>query len=162
MTESREGLAWPAGPIEALYDEVRRVARTTTPALPPPTPAVACVLWRGDPSGAAIEVFLVQRAYTNPFLGGFWGFPGGRVEPSDRDAVAACAREVREELAIALPEDESAYVPAGRFVTPVFSPLRFDAQYFLVKAPAGAEPDHRASREHMAGQWIAPDAFPGT
>ena len=158
MTKSREGLAWPAGAIEALYDEVRRAAHEGTPAVPSPTPAVACILWRSDPHGGGIEIFLVQRAFAHPFLGGFWGFPGGRVEPGDRDARTACAREVQEELAIALPEDPAGYVPAARFVTPVFSPLRFDAQYFLVKAPAGAAPDHTASREHRAGEWVAPHA----
>jgi endoribonuclease LACTB2 len=163
MTESREGLAWPGdapeGSIEALYDEVRRAAHDGTLPVPSPTPAVACVLWRRhEPAGSAIEVFVVQRAFTHPFLGGFWGFPGGRVEARDRDLASACAREVLEELAIVLPDDASAYVPAARFVTPVFSALRFDAQYFLVEAPPGAAPDHTASREHRAGLWIAPDA----
>ncbi|HKE18261.1 MAG TPA: MBL fold metallo-hydrolase [Kofleriaceae bacterium] len=167
MTKSREGLARPAGAqecapegtIEAIYDEVRRATHEATPAVPFPTPAVACVLWRRRAAARTeIELFLVQRAFTHPFLGGFWGFPGGRVEASDRDLASACAREVREELAIVLTDDASAYVPAARFVTPVFSALRYDAQYFLVEAPAGAAPDHAASREHRAGLWIAPAA----
>jgi endoribonuclease LACTB2 len=145
------------GSIEALYDEVRRATSDATPPLPPPTPAVACILWRHlDPDGPEIEVFMVQRAFSHAFLGGFWGFPGGRVEPSDRDAAFACAREVREELAIVLPDEPDAYVPAARFVTPVFSPLRFDAQYFLVEAAPDATPDHNASREHRAGEWVTP------
>jgi endoribonuclease LACTB2 len=103
-----------------------------------------------------VEIFLVQRAFTHPFLGGTWAFPGGRVEPTDPDSTSACAREVREELAITLPVDPAFFVPAGRFITPVFSPLRFDAQYFLVELPTGAAPDHTASREHIDGGWIAP------
>jgi len=48
-------------------------------------------------------------------------------------------------------------VPAGRWITPAFSPLRFDTQYFLVQAPADAEPDYRASDGELEdGCWIAP------
>lgn len=132
---------------------------TGTPSAPPPTPAVACVLWRrSGTAGPAIELFLVQRAFSHRFLGGYWGFPGGQIEASDRDAIGACAREVREELAIELPTDAASYLPAGRFVTPAFAPLRFDAQYFLVEAPAGVVPDPTASREHRDGQWASPEA----
>ena len=159
MTESRGGVAWPPGSIEALYDEVRRATEAGPAQAPLPTPAVACVLWRRpDPASPAIEVYIVQRSFTHPFLGGFWGFPGGRVEPGDRDEWAACAREVREELALDLAQDPRGCVPVARFVTPAFSPLRFDARYFLVEAPAGATPDPHASREHRAGEWIAPGA----
>lgn len=154
MTESRGGAARPVGGIETLYDEVRRAAGPATSSVPLPTPAVACVLWRAN--GPALEIFLVQRAFTHPFLGGTWAFPGGRIEPGDRDVTSACAREVREELAITLPEDPAAYVPAGRFITPVFSHLRFDTTYFFVEVPAGAAPDHTASREHIDGRWVAP------
>src|SRR5262245_40745373 len=88
MTESPGGLAGSRGPIEALYDEVRRATEHATKA-PPPTPTAACVLWRSShPAAPAIEVFLVQRALSDPFLGGTWGFPGGPVEPADPDSIA--------------------------------------------------------------------------
>jgi len=145
--------------MEALYDQVRRATLGGTPPVPPPTPAVACILWRRpDPESPEIELFMVQRAFSHPFLGGFWGFPGGRVEPGDPDESATCAREVHEELAIVIPEGAARGVPAARFVTPEFSLLRFDARYFLVEAPAGARPDYTASREHRAGEWAAPRA----
>jgi glyoxylase-like metal-dependent hydrolase (beta-lactamase superfamily II)/8-oxo-dGTP pyrophosphatase MutT (NUDIX family) len=122
-----------------------------------PTPAVACVLWRRSPTGD-VEVFAVQRAFSHRFLGGMWGFPGGGVEARDRDSIAACAREVREELAIDLPDDAARFVAAGRYVTPSFSPIRFDAEYFLVEVPPGAAPDPMASREHRDGRWVTPAA----
>jgi len=120
-----------------------------------PTLAVACVLWRSRAGG--LELYLAQRAPTVRFFGGFWSLPGGAVEPDDADLVAACVREVREETGVDLPADPSAFVDAGRWVTPSFSPIRFDARYFLIEAPAGADPDHRASGgEHIDSAWTTP------
>ena len=158
MTGSRGGAAESGGPLEALYDEARRAAPPSSTVMSQPTPAVACVLWRRSPTGDGIEVFAVQRAFSHRFLGGMWGFSGGGVEASDRDSIAACAREVREELAVDLPDDAARFVAIGRHVTPSFSPIRFDAEYFFVEAPSGAAPDPSASREHRDGRWVTPQA----
>jgi glyoxylase-like metal-dependent hydrolase (beta-lactamase superfamily II)/8-oxo-dGTP pyrophosphatase MutT (NUDIX family) len=102
-----------------------------------------------------LEIFWVRRAPTLQFLGGFWGFPGGRVEPSDRSVADAGARELREETGVVVPS--SHLVPAGRTVTPEWAEIRFDAHYFLVAAPDGAAPDVACSGgELVAGEWIAP------
>jgi len=106
-----------------------------------------------------VEVYAVQRAASLAFLGGYWSFPGGRVEAGDRSAVAAAVREIREETGLALPAEPSGFAPAGRWVTPTFSPIRYDTRYYLVRVPDGARPDYRASGgEHQNGAWITPAA----
>jgi 8-oxo-dGTP pyrophosphatase MutT (NUDIX family) len=60
--------------------------------------AVAVLLW-GGPDGAR-EVVLVQRGATAPHHGGELAFPGGMVEPYDRDLPATARRELAEELGI--------------------------------------------------------------
>jgi len=46
-------------------------------------------------------------------------------------------------------------VPAGRWVTPLGSPVRFDARFFLVRAPDGWEPDPDRS-EVARCYWMTP------
>ncbi len=48
-------------------------------------------------------------------------------------------------------------VPAGRWVTPLGSPVRFDARFFLVAAPEGWEPDPDPN-EVAACYWASPPA----
>jgi len=45
-------------------------------------------------------VILTRRTETLRHHGGQVGFPGGRTEPDDRDAVAAALRESQEEIAL--------------------------------------------------------------
>lgn len=135
---------------------MRRAASPVPPIASLPTPAVACILWRQAAGGR--EIYLARRALERTFLGGFWGFPGGAVEPTDSGATAACAREIAEELGVTLPDDAGAYRLIGRFVTPAVSPLRYDCLYFLVEAPVGAAPDPSVSPELERGEWIAPAA----
>lgn len=56
-----------------------------------PVPAVLAVVLRGP------DVLLVRRA--NPPDAGLWGFPGGRIEPGEALADAAC-RELAEETGL--------------------------------------------------------------
>lgn len=60
--------------------------------------AVAVVLW-GDVIGAR-HLVLVQRGYEAPRHAGELAFPGGMVEPWDRDLPATARRELEEELGI--------------------------------------------------------------
>ncbi|HET7825764.1 MAG TPA: MBL fold metallo-hydrolase, partial [Anaeromyxobacter sp.] len=171
------------------------------PAPPPPEPflATAVVLHREGPDGR--EVLLVRRGEDQRFAGGFHAFPGGRLDPGDRDvpvkgasgedaALVACAtREVFEETGILLAEgaarvpaparaegrrallagrgswaaflrdagaslSAAPFVPAGRWVTPPFRPLRFDARFFLAELPEG----ERA--EIWPGELVAGDFVP--
>jgi endoribonuclease LACTB2 len=102
-------------------------------------------------------VYLAQRTLASRFFGGFWSFPGGGCEPGDTDAAATCVRELREETGLDIDPARAELIPAGRWVTPAFSPVRYDAEFFLLQAPAGAAPDHRCSDgEHIAGEWVSP------
>ena len=51
----------------------------------------------------------------------------------------------------------AALTAAGRWQTPAFTTVRFDAQYFLVRVPEGQEPVVRPG-ELASGAWIAPAA----
>ena len=158
--------------------------------LPPPAPparpsdAAAVILWRPGPQGR--EVFWVRRGEGLRFAGGFYAFPGGRVDAGDAlvpvpgrsgEEAALCAaavREVFEETGVLLARgaerlgregleearrallggapfgdflarqglflDPSLLAPAGRWITPPFLPVRFDARFFLARVPPGQEP----------------------
>jgi len=53
--------------------------------------------------------------------------------------------------------DAGALVPWLRWVTPEIVPKRFDARFFLARAPEGQEPEVDG-REATEGLWIAPEA----
>src|SRR5206468_1690650 len=50
-----------------------------------PRPAASVIIVRAAPAGAAepIEVYMVRRQRSMKFLGGFYAFPGGKVEAGD-------------------------------------------------------------------------------
>lgn len=51
----------------------------------PPRPASVVVLYRRAGEGA--EVFWLEREQRLRFAGGFYAFPGGRVDAADRKSV---------------------------------------------------------------------------
>lgn len=119
--------------------------------------AAISVLCRTDRD--ELEIFWVRRNPKLTFLGGFWAFPGGRVEPGDADLVATAARELEEETGVGLGSagERWRFVDAGRTVTPSWANIRFDARYFLVEAPPGARPDvSRSGGELVEGEWLTP------
>lgn len=189
------------------------------PGLPPPPPpsraraAAAVILWRDGPDGR--EVFWVRRGEGLRFAGGFYAFPGGRLDEADRDVpvpglsgdeaahVATACRELFEEAGVllargaerlspaerdearrallaerisfaallfqeALALDPSLLAPAGRWVTPAFLPVRFDARFYLARLPSGQEasvwPGELASGEFVSahralGLWERGEAL---
>jgi len=171
------------------------------PPAPPvaPRPASAVVLWRDGPRGR--ELFWVRRGAPLRFAGGFFAFPGGKIDREDARVpvrgvegpaaaqVAAAARELFEEAGVLVargaagvpgPDREAArralldgqlefqdflerhrlaldaadFTPAGRWVTPAFQPIRFEARTFVVRCPEGERAEVWPG-ELSAGEWIA-------
>lgn len=132
--------SWPAGagaaiPWARVEASLRIPQRWPNPHLLAPRraelerrAAVAVLLW-GDGAGAR-EVILVHRGDSAPYHGGELAFPGGMVEPADRDLPATARRELAEELGVEAGLWELGCFPDGvarartRF-TPVF--LRWEA-----------------------------------
>ncbi|MBS0478847.1 MAG: CoA pyrophosphatase [Proteobacteria bacterium] len=99
----------------------------------------------GEPAPAAVLVAITDRSEPGVILtlrtdtlrrhAGQVAFPGGRIDPDDRDAVAAALREAEEE--IALPRDAVELVGAadryitvtGYAVTPVIGVIAPDLDY---------------------------------
>ncbi|MBF5044557.1 MBL fold metallo-hydrolase [Simulacricoccus sp. 17bor-14] len=174
--------------------------------MPPPPPpaeprlAAVVVLYRRTPFG--VEVFWVKRERALAFAGGFYAFPGGKVDTADaqvpiagasgEDALVrvAAARELFEEAGVLLAQGAEALPPerrdalrrqlldgdvgfgallakeglslraedlrpAGRWITPAFMPVRFDARFFLVELPAGAQAEAWGG-ELAEGSWVVP------
>ena len=126
-------------------------------APPPAEPrdAAVVVLVRMGPRG--LETFWLRRERTVSFAAGFYAFPGGRVEPSDRDFEHAAARELEEETGVVLAPPLAGAISAGRWVTPEFLPHRFDARYLLLQVGDDVAPDARRSGGELCGDaWVEP------
>ena len=126
-----------------------------------PRPSASLLLLRGG--DAALEVLLVRRTPKARFMGGFWVFPGGAVEPGDRAGTdedgahrAAAVRELAEEAAIE-GVDPRSLVGFSRWVTPETSGIRFDTRFYLGAAPDGAQP-RVDGEECVDAGWFAPGA----
>ncbi len=78
-----------------------------------PKDAAAVILLRADTDPADPEVFWVKRSEKLSFLGGYYAFPGGQLDPSDAEAqvrnspdattaamINCAAREMFEELGV--------------------------------------------------------------
>ncbi|MCA9793989.1 MAG: MBL fold metallo-hydrolase [Candidatus Eremiobacteraeota bacterium] len=100
------------------------------------------------------RVFLARRGGRAPFLPGFHVFPGGAIEPQDEGSTLACAvRELYEETGIRLPPAD--LPPCGLMVTPDYSLLRFEAQFYLAECPTDQSPE-LVTEELVGGAWYEP------
>jgi len=108
----------------------------------------------GEPLPAmhAAGLFVAAIRETFEEAGLLFGRLGAGWEMSDaRRAVAAGAQFTTMVESI----DGGALVPWVRWVTPEISPKRFDARFFLARAPDGQKP-RVDGREATEGLWIAP------
>ncbi len=130
MTAWRPPSEAPPVPWAQVAESLRRPQLGPNPhklsprmAEDPRRAAVGVILW-GDATGAR-KLVLVQRGFGAPQHAGELAFPGGMVEPRDRDLPATARREVAEELGVTAGLWELGCFPDGvakarvRF-TPVF------------------------------------------
>lgn len=176
------------------------------PGMPPAPPvarprdAAAVIVYRRGPSG--LEVFWLRRGAALSFAGGFYAFPGGRLDAADAQVPVegaegqeaalrvAAARELFEETGLLVAagaervgvEDRAKaraglldrkeafaeivqrfglklraddFRAAGRWITPPFMPIRFDARFFLTEVPADAVAEVWPG-ELAEGAWVKP------
>jgi 8-oxo-dGTP pyrophosphatase MutT (NUDIX family) len=102
----RRGFGGSADPVEAAaFRRVLRGDHDLNPGMTPPstalTPAAVLVPLVDHPQG--MSVLLTQRTAHLSAHAGQISFPGGRMEETDPDAVAAALRETEEE--VGLPRD---------------------------------------------------------
>jgi glyoxylase-like metal-dependent hydrolase (beta-lactamase superfamily II)/8-oxo-dGTP pyrophosphatase MutT (NUDIX family) len=96
-----------------------------TQSATPLTPAASVLLVRGS---CPFEIYVVQRADTLRFFGGFYAFPGGKVSPGDAEApveaaaglagderirAVAAVRELFEETGVLLARHPEGTFPAS-------------------------------------------------
>jgi 8-oxo-dGTP pyrophosphatase MutT (NUDIX family) len=121
-----EDIQWLSGASPELVSQVR--AALTTQRVPA---AVLVPLVEHD---TGLTVLLTQRAETLKDHAGQISFPGGRIEPEDKDAWHAALREAHEEIGL-LPDfvEFAGYLPdhfviTGFRVTPVVGFVNPDYQ----------------------------------
>ena len=114
------------------------------------------ILLRG---GEPFEVLMIARNPAGRVMGGVWAFPGGAVDTVDGDGEGrlrlAAVRELAEETAITGVEVGD-LVPFARWVAPRSLPVRYDAHFFLARAPEGQEPVADGVECVDAG-WFTPE-----
>ena len=139
-------------------------------------PAASVLLHRQGPEGT--EVFWVRRGEQLRFAGGFYAFPGGRVDAADAQlpiegkdglgaeeaaCIAAAARELFEETGVLIATGADR-VPPGARIAAREGLLRREAP----RAKEGAFADFLASHGLRiaarsftpAGRWVTPPAMP--
>ena len=103
--------------------------------LPETPPVEAAVLLGLVPRAGGIRVLLTRRTEDLRHHAGQVSFPGGRIEPADRDAVAAALRETEEEVGI----------PAAQLAPLGFlDPLATVSGFRVVPVVARVDPGYRA------------------
>lgn len=121
-------------------------------------PMEAAVVIAVAPDGS---VLMTERRRDLSFLGGFVGFPGGRVEPSDGQGEArlqaAALRELEEETGLRLDPRQVVLQNAGHWITPASAPVRYDTWFYYVALPAALPPTPPVDGEHAWVEWRRPE-----
>ena len=163
--------------------------------------ACSVLLRKSQKSITGFEFYLVRRAATLEFMGGFQVFPGGKVDPGDHEvaieglhenqAIYCCAaRELLEETGVLIargPKQSAEQISTmrekllkqsqgwkdlleqagltlhaedftnlGRWVTPPYTPVRFDALYLASWLPEDQNPTIIPG-ELTDGVWMTPE-----
>ncbi len=131
-------------------------------ALTPVEPRAASTVALLRPAPQGIEILYLQRNPSLRFQGGYWVFPGGRIDPDDahgseqHDAAPAArraaVREASEEAGLRVAE--SSLVFAIHWTTPAHSPIRFATWFFIAPAPRADVAIDRG--EIVDHQWLTP------
>ncbi|MDN5754797.1 MAG: NUDIX hydrolase [Arthrobacter sp.] len=128
--------------------------------------AATVVLLRDAPRG--LEVLLLERPSHRGSFAGAWVFPGGHVDPEDRDEVprdcpdppagaARCAgvRETREETGMVIAQEDLAALSI--WTPPPSVPKRLLTWFFLAAVDTEATGPLRLSpEEHVDHAWLTP------
>ena len=131
-----------------------------TPVLPRPAASVLLVR-----AGArALEVFMIRRRKTMRFMGGYYAFPGGKVDPADAtaEALARC-RGLAPAAAARLVPAVDGVDPLAFWISAARELLEEVGVLLAVAEDGGAvdvrEPDVAARVERMRRDLLA-DAVP--
>lgn len=128
-----------------------------------PSPASTVVVARQGQED--IEVLLLLRNSALKFNGGYWVFPGGRIDPSDypdsqglqeyKAAQRAAVRETKEEAGLDISELPLLHI--AHWTTPEGMTRRFSTWFFLcaIEAPCAVRVD---SQEILDHRWLSPRA----
>lgn len=78
------------------------------------------------------------------------GFPGGKRENHDADPRESAARELAEEMGLAVSAGELQYLGVSEFRTPDFGHYRTTA--YVLRLPEGVRPQNAEPHKH--GPWL--------
>ncbi|GAA5229934.1 NUDIX hydrolase [Arthrobacter cryoconiti] len=131
-----------------------------TLALAPLEDAATVILLQDSPTGP--QVLMLERPGRAGSFAGAWVFPGGKVDPEDREsgldelgaARSAAVREVGEETAQVLAADSLIHISNWTPMRPL--PRRFRTWFFLARAASGNVV--LSEGEHVAFAWMKPAA----
>ena len=126
-----------------------------------PRPAASVVLLRDTDAGP--EILYLRRNPDLKFMGGYWVFPGGRIDPGDHlpggetdeegAAARAAVREAYEEAGVRV--DPADLHPICQWTTPMSSPIRFATWFFAATAnPETVRVDGIEIQDH---RWRLPE-----
>ncbi|MBW2272424.1 MAG: NUDIX hydrolase [Deltaproteobacteria bacterium] len=126
-----------------------------------PRLAATLVLLRDADPGP--EVLLVRRSPALAYHGGDWVFPGGHVDPEDRETAAdgrealeiarvAAVREAREEAGVRV--GRASTLCFAEWTTPEVSPTRFRTWYFAARW--AGDPVVVDETETVDHRWLRP------